>query len=365
MQRGGVAQNRTFVWSGQDLTSATDPETGTTTYQYDGNHHVTQRTDAKGQQTKYTYDSYERLVEAQHYVGGQEQTNQRVLYTYDVNPLDPGNYTNSWGRLTGVSFQQQTFNKNQFAYYSSYNQAGRVTTDTFQASNGSSLLANLSATYAWDNQGRMTNMTYPSGPQLAYQYDAMGRLNQITSPNYPSSTPGYTAAVTATYTGAVQLSTLNYGTNYNQYTETRTYNSLLQIYTMVTTGTGGTSMNMQYNYTAGQNNGRVSSTTDNVLGETVQYSYDMWNRLNSAVATNGTGGESYTFDNFGNLITKTPTVGSAPSMTAAANLANNQSSAQGYDANGNPYQTNPVTGEPTYTWDVEKRLDTKGGNRRE
>jgi len=181
-----------------------------------------------------------------------------VSYTYDVNPLDPGNYTNSWGRLTGVSFQQQSLNQDQFAYYYSYNQAGRVTTDTFQASNGSSLLANLAATYAWDNQGRMTNMTYPSGPQLAYQYDAMGRLNQITSPNYPSSTQGYGAAVTATYTGTGQLSTLNYGTNYNPYAETRGYNSLLQLTSMVTTGTAGTLMNMQYSYTAGQNNGRVS-----------------------------------------------------------------------------------------------------------
>ena len=55
MQRAGVYQNRTYVWSGTDLTSVTDPETGTTTYAYDGNHHVIQRTDAKWQQTKYTY----------------------------------------------------------------------------------------------------------------------------------------------------------------------------------------------------------------------------------------------------------------------------------------------------------------------
>jgi YD repeat-containing protein len=277
MQRGGVAQNRTFVWSGQDLTSATDPETGTTTYQYDGNHHVTQRTDAKGQQTKYTYDSYERLVEAQHYVGGQEQTNQRVLYTYDVNPLDPGNYTNSWGRLTGVSFQQQTFNNNQFAYYYSYNQAGRVTTNTFQAINGSTLLANLAATYAWDTQGRMTNMTYPSSPQLAYQYDAMGRLSQITSPNYPTDPFGVvvqsdTAVILATYTAANQLSTLQYGAaDQGIFAESRSYNSLMQLTGLTTNyaGNGVTVLNMQYVYPAGHNNGRVSQTVDGIRGETV------------------------------------------------------------------------------------------------
>ena len=64
-----------------------------------------------------------------------------------------------------------------------------------------------------------------------------------------------------------------------------------------------------YNYTAGQNNGRVSQTIDGVLGETVNYSYDMWNRLTNATATNGSWGEAYTFDGFGNLTGKTPTAG--------------------------------------------------------
>ncbi len=46
----------------------------------------------------------------------------------------------------------------------------------------------------------------------------------------------------------------------------------------------------------------------------------MWNRLISATATNGTWGESYTFDNFGNLTGKTPTVGTArgPGFGASA-----------------------------------------------
>ena len=363
MQRGGVAQNRTFVWSGQDLTSATDPETGTTTYQYDGNHHVTQRTEAKGQQTKYTYDAYERLIEVQHYVSGQEQTNQRVLYTYDVNPLDPGNYANSWGRLTGVSFQQQTFNNNQFAYYYSYNQAGRVTTNTFQAINGSTLLANLAATYAWDTQGRMTNMTYPSGPQLAYQYDAMGRLSQITSPNYPTDPFGVvvqsdTAVISATYTAANQLSTLQYGAaDQGIFAESRSYNSLMQLTGLTTNyaGNGVTVLNMQYVYPAGHNNGRVSQTVDAILGETVNYTYDMWNRLTSAAATSGSWGEAYAFDNFGNLTGKTPTVGTAPSMSVAANLSTNQPTNQGgFDANGNSLGI--MNAAYPNTWDVENRL---------
>jgi YD repeat-containing protein len=48
------------------MASATNPENGTVSYTYDGNHHVTQRTDAKGQKTNYTYDAYERLTQTQH-----------------------------------------------------------------------------------------------------------------------------------------------------------------------------------------------------------------------------------------------------------------------------------------------------------
>src|SRR5581483_923686 len=69
---GQYTQARTFQWTGADLISSTNPENGTVTYQYDANHHVTQRTDAKGQQTRYTYDSYQRLTQVQHYVGGVE-----------------------------------------------------------------------------------------------------------------------------------------------------------------------------------------------------------------------------------------------------------------------------------------------------
>jgi YD repeat-containing protein len=72
------------------------------TYEYDGSHRVTKRTDAKGQETRYTYDAYGRLTEVQHwavsydvYTGTyhlMEQTMQRVDYAYDSNPLDQ-NYT--------------------------------------------------------------------------------------------------------------------------------------------------------------------------------------------------------------------------------------------------------------------------------
>ena len=67
MPRSNGTQTRTFVYTGADLTSATNPENGTVTYQYDGSHRVTKRTDAKGQETRYTYDAYGRLTQVQHW----------------------------------------------------------------------------------------------------------------------------------------------------------------------------------------------------------------------------------------------------------------------------------------------------------
>ena len=107
---------------------------------------------------------------------------------------------------------------------------------------------------------------------------------------------------------------------------------------------------MQYNYsTTGQNNGQVASTTDNVSGETVAYTYDSLKRLIQAQTTSGgtAWGEAYSYDGFGNLTGKTPTQGSAPALSVTYNPATNQPTNGGYDANGNA---------PVGTWDAENHL---------
>jgi YD repeat-containing protein len=115
MTRGNVTQTRTYLYSGSDLISSTNPENGTVTYTYDTAHHVLTRTDALGQQTQYTYDGYGRMTEAQYYPytsNGTEDVAERVNYYYDNNlpPLygsnNPfqGSQMNGIGLLTGVGF---------------------------------------------------------------------------------------------------------------------------------------------------------------------------------------------------------------------------------------------------------------------
>jgi len=133
------------------------------------------------------------------------------------------------------------------------------------------------------------------------------------------------------------------GLTYFGMSETRTYNNILQLTSQSVPGM----MNMQYIYTAGQNNGRVAATIDGYLPETVNYTYDSLNRLSNATATNGAWSQSYTYDGFGNLTSKSA-AGFYPAYSATFNPANNRQNGWGYDANGNE----TVQG----TFDVSNRL---------
>jgi len=381
MPRSTGTQSRTFAWTGSDLTSATNPENGTVTYTYDGAHHPLTRTDAKGQQTQYSYDPYGRLTEVRHYVPVppynqlQEQTNQRVDYYYDTDYTGLSPY--GWGRLGAVTFDNEgavpPSGGPQFTYYYSYNQAGRVTRQRLQIAAGSNPSpANLDATYAWDTEGRMTSQGYPgfgnlgvpdNPPVYTYQYDsATGRLNGMMEPScnyfYGSLCSQYATTATnqvasATYSPAGQVSNLTY----DGYSETRSYNSLLQLTRMTVAGT----MDMQYTYSATQNNGRITQTTDYISGETVTYAYDTLNRLQTAA---GSGWSStYTYDGFGNMTGQAST-GGAPGWPGSVsyNAATNWPSTAVNDANGNPGF--PANGATVYPYDVENRLlqatDTNG-----
>ncbi len=85
----------------------------------------------------------------------------------------------------------------------------------------------------------------------------------------------------------------------------------------------------------------MTQTIDNVLGETVNYNYDYLHRLTGATATNSAWGEAYSYDGFGNLTAKTPTVGSAPTFSGSA---------------GSNAQNGSLPGQ----WDVENRPMTQG-----
>jgi RHS repeat-associated protein len=202
---------------------------------------------------------------------------------------------------------------------------------------------NLDSTYTYNNEGKITAMTYPStingsgtsvpGASYNYSYDTMYRLSGMTDSNNNTIVSG------VSYNPANQL----LGMTFNGVAESRSYNVLNQL----TNVHAGSSENLTYNYPTGTNNGKVSSMYNAVSGETVTYTYDSLNRMATA-AGNGWG-EAYTFDPFGNLTTKQVTSGSGPSLSQAVNQSNNQIVGQSYDANGNALVANAA-------YDVENHI---------
>jgi YD repeat-containing protein len=146
----------------------------------------------------------------------------------------------------------------------------------------------------------MTKLTYPGGDLVQnYGFDSMGRLSTLNG------------GTIATYGVAGEMTSFN--------GDTRTYNSLFQL----TRINAGTAMDIEYNYTAGANNGRIASSLDHVTGENVTYTYDSLNRLTAAATADSLWGNAYTYDGWGNLLSKTVTKGTAPTYSTTINPANN------------------------------------------
>ncbi len=376
MPRGSNTQTRTFKYNvgttvGVVLLSATNPENGTVTYTYNSDSTLHTKTDAKSQVFTYSYDSYKRLT--------QIQVGSTVLRTfmYDTNTLD-SNFSGSYtaGRLVAV--QNAAFTPNgygggnistpstmQLVEMYAYTQAGltsgkrlQVQETLYTTLNGvgqyTPRTLNMDTAYTYDTggEGKVLSVNYPStyswngtqlvpasGPAYTYSFDAMYRPTGLTDQN------NNTVVNNVSYNAANQLSTFN--------TETRTYNNLNQMTQL--TITGSQPLNISYNFTAGANNGKITSQTDNISAETVTYQYDSLNRLLSA-SSSQSWSETYGFDAFGNLLSKTPT-GGAPALSQSVYPASNQIMEQTYDSNGN--QISSSLGSLTY--DAENRVATGPG----
>src|SRR5712692_243036 len=305
----------------------------------------------------YSYDSYKRLTQIS--VGG---TVLRT-FSYDTNPYDGSFSQFTQGRLTAVQHTQ--FNPGnispqmpiQFTEMYSYTQPGQPAkkrlqvTETLPYGQGQSIArtVNLDATQTYDNEGKMTSVTYPTtyglngvpttGPTYTYQFDSMHRPNSLNDQN------SNIVANNVQYGPANQLLQISYqGVN-----ETRQYNAMLQMTRLSIPG----QLDITYNFPSA-NNGKISSQTDNLSGETVSYQYDSLNRLLSASATGWN--QTYGYDGFGSLVSKTGSSGT-PTLSIGVDPATNRILGQGYDANGNQLTTS--LGSVSY--DAENRVQTAVG----
>jgi YD repeat-containing protein len=168
------------------LTSATNPETGTTTYNYDADGNVWTKTDAQSIETTYSYDVLDRLLSKSY--STDPSSTPSSCYQYD-----------SSSTLNGI---------------------GRLTSEWTQSASGGACSA--SGTFltkrsiaAYDPMGRLKNeqqntLASQAGGTVyspAYTYDLAGSLWTITDGTTlsPTATPAATITFTNTYDNAEHL----------------------------------------------------------------------------------------------------------------------------------------------------------------
>ncbi|MDA8019353.1 MAG: hypothetical protein MPN21_18075 [Thermoanaerobaculia bacterium] len=146
----------TYEVDGLDnLWRRTSPDTGVSTFDYDPAGNRTQATDARGVTTSYTIDALGRPKSIIY-----PDTALNVTLTYDQGPFGIGQTTGMAGSGGTIDFE--------------YNAQGDVVSET-HTNDG----VTLSVAYEYDEVGRLTGVTYPSGRTIRIQRDALGREDAI------------------------------------------------------------------------------------------------------------------------------------------------------------------------------------------
>jgi len=201
--------------------------------------------------------------------------------------------------------------------------------------------------------------------------DFLKRPYSLTYQRPGASVPG-PVIQSATYNAASQMTEMVWADNggstrdpdaysYPQTYERRTYNESNQLTRIQAFPINQAStVDLNYQYTAGQNNGQVASLTDAVnSARSATYSYDSLMRLASVA---GQASQSYSYDGWGNLYSRTVT---GQNFTLRAEPATNRvydqptpPAAPGacYDSNGNMTAMTGGCGNPDFAYNNSNRL---------
>jgi RHS repeat-associated protein len=371
------------------------------TYAGCGVNRKTSETDQAGNTTSFAYDAIGRLIRVTDAMGGQ------TTYTYDevgnkLTQTDPNGNTTSWsydnmGRVlkrtlplgmfetftydaNGNVLEKTDFNGSTITY--SYDVMNRLTNkiypDTPQVTYAYTLTGRRSSvndyrgvtSYAYDQRDRLLNVTNPDSSQLSYAYDAKGNRTRVTIPsgvtNYTFDALNRLSTVTDpdgnitsyTYDNVGNRATLTYPNGTMTEYQYNTLNRLTYLENRKTSG----EVISSYTYTLGPNGNRTRVTEN--IGRVVDYTYDALNRLTQEQITDSVLGNqtiAYTYDAFGNRLTKTDSTGTT-TYTYNANDQLLTETAPGftttyeYDLNGNTVRKTEGTTITTYSYDFENKL---------
>ena len=273
--------------------SIQDPDAGTVSSTYNALNQLVTRTDAKGNQTAYTYDGGGRPTTVTYTRGALSET---VSYTYD-NAAGKG-----VGKLASVTHDGVT----ECVY--EYDNLGRLYKR--KEYDGGNLYSHK---YEYNALGQLQYVTYPSGFKIGHTYNSYGELNTVSNATtsdliYSQDARnkfrqplmcryGNGTGVQYTYNGNGLLTAIRNGDVVNgQTTNAVTYipgNEMVE-YTI-----GNQYRQLNYTY---DDRGFIASRTDTKVNQTESYYYDELDRLES-YTVNGVTAGSFGYDHAGNILT--------------------------------------------------------------
>ena len=350
------------------LVTATNPESGAISYSYDADGNLLQKTSpapnapqgsTATQTVSYCYDPLHRMTGKAYSAQSCPLASPAVTFSYDAGSM-------GIGHLTGLTDQAGTGN-----YV--YDALGRITSET-------RVIAGVSKSmgYGYNLDGSIAKLTYPSNATITYTPWNNGAIAVSSPQDAKDSGSGINYATAGSYQADGQITTFVSGSSvtFNGITNTFDYNKRLQPRTMdAALPSAAKVFSITYDFHVGTgDNGNVWAITNNRdTTRSQSFTYDTLNRLTSAqnnpnnptvcgsTTLNGKTlywGNSYGYDPWGNLISKTITKCNAENFGVSA-LNNNQLTGYSYDAAGN------MMGDPTDNispvYDEENRIKGAGG----
>jgi YD repeat-containing protein len=270
-------QTRTFTYSTAGwLLTATNPESGATTYDYTPGGRFLKKTNANNATTCMGALSGSTCTASLDAAG------RPVSKTYsDATPAV--SYSYQWERLTGVS------NSAASVSYDGFDLLDRVTSRTQIVG---ALTTSSRATYC---PGGLQTETHSNGRVITYTADAVGRVTGLSGTLSGTTTNYLTSATYAAHGG---MTSAAFG---DGLTETRTWDYRTQPLSIAR----GTALALSYAYCPGgavscsTNNGNLQSQTIGALNATQSYTYDGLGRL-AASSEGSAWSRSYGYDSRGN-----------------------------------------------------------------
>ena len=383
-----------------DQISTTDALNRTTTYGFDAFGHMVSETLPMSQTGSWNYNTLGQLLKFTDFDG-----NVTEYSYYTSTTATPGVSTgeleqktiyapNSQTAYETVSYQYHTNNDSAGDYHDIVTDtiatgisAGTTTTDSEYDVNGNLIQiktippsgSNIQATtisYAYDAATGEETEVYTSNTDTHYAYDQAGELKTVTVTKLDGNTLALPLVTSYSYNLDGELVSTQ---NTNSTTETRTYNNLNQLTSIVDTGPSGVYASFAYTYDLA---GHVLTETD-LSGRTYIYKYDKLYRLTQQSISDPASGSrtlTWSYDLVGNRVASTDTGAPTDQQKLVYSYDNNDeltgvvgyelssgqwvqsdySQTYHYDSDGNTttVMTTTSSGSTTaiFTWDPSGRM---------